>query len=35
LTRVTQGAVTVRDTVLRKTVVVRAGKRYTARPKRR
>ena len=31
LTRVTQGSVTVRDTVLRRTVVVRAGKRYVAR----
>jgi hypothetical protein len=34
-TRVTRGAVTVRDLVKRKTVVVRAGKRYTARAKRR
>ena len=34
LTRVTEGTVTVRDTVKKKTVVVRAGKRYTARKKR-
>jgi hypothetical protein len=31
LTRVTQGSVTVRDFALRKSVVVRAGKRYFAR----
>ena len=31
ITRVAQGVVTVRDNVLRKNVVVRAGKRYTAR----
>jgi len=34
LTRVTQGAVTVRDNVTKKTIVVRAGKRYTAKPRR-
>jgi hypothetical protein len=34
LTRVTKGAVTVRDLVKRKTIIVRAGKRYLARPKR-
>jgi hypothetical protein len=33
-TRVVQGVVTVRDNVRRKNVVVRAGKRYTARKKR-
>ena len=35
LTRVVRGRVTVRDFVKRKTVIVRAGKRYTARAKRR
>ena len=35
LTRVVRGVVTVRDLVKRKTVTVRAGKRYTARAKRR
>jgi hypothetical protein len=35
LTRVVRGRVTVRDFVKRKTVTVRAGKRYTARAKRR
>ena len=35
LTRVSRGAVTVRDLVKHKTVIVRAGKRYTARAKRR
>jgi hypothetical protein len=34
-TRVTQGSVSVRDEVKKKTVVVRAGKRYVARAKRR
>jgi hypothetical protein len=34
LTRVTKGAVTVRDVVKRKTIILRAGKRYLARPKR-
>jgi hypothetical protein len=34
ITRVVQGVVTVRDNVRRKNVVVRAGKRYTARKKR-
>ena len=34
-TRVTQGSVSVRDQVAKKTVVVRAGKRYVARAKRR
>ncbi|MDA0174518.1 hypothetical protein OJ998_35795 [Solirubrobacter taibaiensis] len=34
LTRVTEGVVTVRDNVKKKNVVVRAGKRYTAKPKR-
>lgn len=34
LTKVTQGAVTVRDAVKKKTVVVRAGKSYRAKPKR-
>jgi CSLREA domain-containing protein len=35
LTRVTKGSVSVRDKVKRKTVLVRKGKRYTARAKRR
>jgi len=35
LTRVTRGRVSVRDLVKKKTVLVRAGKRYTARAKRR
>ena len=35
LTRVVRGAVSVRDLVKRKTVIVRDGKRYTARAKRR
>jgi FG-GAP-like repeat/FG-GAP repeat len=35
LTRVVRGTVRVRDLVKRKTVIVRAGKRYTARAKRR
>jgi hypothetical protein len=35
LTRVVRGAVRVRDLVKRKTVIVRAGRRYTARAKRR
>jgi hypothetical protein len=34
LTKVDSGVVSVRDKAKRKTVVVRAGKRYTARPKR-
>jgi hypothetical protein len=34
LTRVAQGSVSVRDDVKHKTVVVRAGKRYTARARR-
>ena len=34
LTRVIEGVVTVRDNVKKKNVVVRAGKRYTAKPKR-
>jgi hypothetical protein len=34
LIRVTQGAVNVRDNVLRKTAVVRKGKRYLAKPRR-
>jgi hypothetical protein len=34
LTRVAQGAVTVRDEVKRKNVVLRKGKSYTARPRR-
>lgn len=34
LTKVTQGAVTVRDAVKKQTVVVRAGKSYRAKPKR-
>jgi hypothetical protein len=34
LTRVTQGSVTVRDRVRKKTVIVKKGKRYLARPKR-
>jgi ferric-dicitrate binding protein FerR (iron transport regulator) len=33
-TRVVRGAVTVRDLVRRKTIVVRAGKSYLARPPR-
>jgi hypothetical protein len=35
LTRVTQGVVNVRDNVRHKTIVVRAGHRYTARPKKK
>ena len=35
LTRVTQGVVAVRDNVKRKTILVKKGKRYTARQKRR
>jgi hypothetical protein len=35
LTKVTQGTVTVRDKVRRKAVVVKAGRSYTARAKRR
>jgi hypothetical protein len=35
LTRVARGRVSVRDFVKRKSVIVRAGKRYTARAKRR
>jgi hypothetical protein len=35
LTRVTKGVVAVRDNVKRKTIIVRAGKSYTARPKKR
>ena len=35
LTKVRQGTVTVRDNVKRRTVVVRAGRTYTARAKRR
>lgn len=35
LTRVVRGTVTVRDLVRRKTVIVHAGRRYTARAKRR
>jgi hypothetical protein len=34
LTRVTQGSVSVRDRVKKRTVIVRAGRRYLARPKR-
>jgi hypothetical protein len=34
LTRVTEGSVSVRDAVKKKTVVVRAGNRYTARARR-
>ena len=34
LTRVTQGVVSVRDNVRRKTIILRAGKKYLARPKR-
>jgi hypothetical protein len=34
LTRVVRGAASVRDTVERKTVILRAGKRYIARRKR-
>jgi hypothetical protein len=34
LIRVTQGSVTVRNNVLRRTVIVRKGKRYLARPPR-
>ena len=35
LTRVVTGVVAVRDNVKHKTLTLRAGKRYTARPKRR
>ena len=35
LTRVSKGVVTVQDLVKHKTVIVRAGKRYTARAKRK
>ena len=34
LTKVTQGVVSVRDNVKKKTIVVRAGKCYTAKPRR-
>ena len=34
LTRVTQGSVAVRDNLRRRTIVVRAGRRYLARPRR-
>ncbi len=34
LTRVTQGSVSVRDTVRKRSIVLRAGRRYTARPRR-
>jgi hypothetical protein len=34
LTRVTEGVVSVRDNVRKRTVIVRAGKRYTAKPRR-
>ena len=34
LTRVAQGVVSVRDTVRRKTITLRAGKHYLARPRR-
>ncbi len=34
LTRVTNGVVSVRDAVKKKTVLVRAGKRYLAKPRR-
>lgn len=34
LTRVTRGAVTVRDKVLKQNIVVRAGRKYLAKPKR-
>ncbi len=34
LTKVSKGVVTVRDLVKRKTVIVRAGKKYLARPRR-
>ena len=34
LTRVTQGSVRVRDDVRKRNVIVRAGKRYLAKPKR-
>ena len=33
-TRVTQGTVTVRDEVLKKSIVLRKGKTYTAKPRR-
>jgi hypothetical protein len=35
LTRVVRGVVAVRDDVRRRTVVLRAGKKYLARPRRR
>jgi hypothetical protein len=35
LTRVKQGVVSVRDNVLKKTVVVKAGRKYVARARRR
>jgi hypothetical protein len=31
---VTEGVVSVRDNVRKRTVIVRAGKRYTAKPRR-
>ena len=34
LTRVVKGVVAVRDNVRHKTIVVRAGKKYLARPRR-
>jgi hypothetical protein len=34
LTRVAKGVVAVRDNVRRKTIILRAGKKYLARPRR-
>ena len=33
-TRVTQGVIAVRDNVRKRTIIVRKGKSYTARPRR-
>jgi hypothetical protein len=34
LTKVTKGVVSVRDNVTRKTILVKAGKQYLAKPRR-
>ena len=34
LTKVTQGVVSVRDNVKRKTILLKAGKQYLAKPRR-
>ena len=35
LTKVQQGVVSVRDNIKKKTITLRSGKRYTAKPRRR